>query len=287
MACVLGFLGLASCSDDNGSNPVLDKAPTEFVLNTPALSEQYIQLSKDNTVHVEWSQPNYGYAAIANYKVQVGVVNGTDIKWAEDYLETSYTVCSADLNGEELAQTINKIDGFLEEDQYVDKGYREIAVRIHSAIDDGNGNDIPLTEIYSNPIIFKHMAAYKSIKCKGFLYIVGACSGWTTPSEDNSEFYKAWRIYETEIGNKIYEGIVHINAGEFQLRFYTKLTGWEDDSYGSQVDDSPIDVAFDGSGTIESGAVAGKGSWRVDGFEGGDVKITVNMKTNKVTFTKL
>lgn len=284
MALCLSFLGLVSCEDDNGSNPVLDTAPTQFVLNTPALSEQYIQLSKDNTVSLSWSQPDYGFPAIATYKVQLGLVENGNIRWSDQYLETTYTLCKAELNGEEMAQALSYLDGFTELDDYVDKGYREVAVRIHSAIDDGNGNDVPVTEIFSNPVIFKHMASYKTVRAKDFIYLVGACTGWTTPSEGESEFYKAWRLYETEIGSKIYVETFYINPDEFQFRFYTKLTGWEDDSYGSQVDDNPISVAFDGKNVIEASATKGKGSWQVDGFQGGYVTITVDMNKGAVKF---
>lgn len=284
MALIMSVLGLASCSDDNGSNPVLDTAPTEFVLNTPALTEQYIQLSKDNTVNLKWSQPDYGFAAIATYKVQVGLVENGDIRWSDQFLESSYTVCSADVSGEELAQALSYLDGFKQLEDYVDKGYREVAVRIHSAIDDGNGNDVPVTEIYSNPVIFKHMAGYKTVRAKDFIYLVGACTGWTSPAESESEFYKSWRIYETEIGSKIYVGSFYINPDKFQFRFYTKLTGWEDDSYGSQEDDAPKDVAFDSKNVISSTAVKGKGSWKVDGFQGGYVTVTVDMNKGAVKF---
>ena len=107
-----------SCKDDNDDNPILQH-PTSFEVNTPASTDQYIQLSKENTVHLTWSQPNYGYNALPTYSIQVGVLqaDGT-IKWCQkevkdedgnvigledEYLSTTYTKCSADISGEEVA----------------------------------------------------------------------------------------------------------------------------------------------------------------------------------------
>ena len=113
LAAGLAFFGMTSCSDDNDSNPVLDTAPTTFVLNTPTMTDQYVELSADNTVTLSWSQPDYGFAALATYFVQVGVQQADgSVTWCDDYLETTYTQCIADLNGKEIAQAINQADGF-------------------------------------------------------------------------------------------------------------------------------------------------------------------------------
>lgn len=299
LALMLSALGFVSCSDDNGSNPVLDGSakPTTFKLNTPALTEQYIQLSADNTVNLQWSQPDYGFAAIATYKVQVGVVENGVTKWnvkadangaeTPQYLETSYTKCSADISGEEIAQAICAIDGFTDADNYVDKGFREIAFRIHASILDEEGADIPVTEIVSNPVTFKNMAAYFAVKTKDYFYIIGACNGWTGPDEANAESLKPWRIYETAIGSKIYEGTYTITAGNFQFRFYAKLTGWDGgDSYGSQVDDAPIAISLDND-TYSGPITKGKGSWQIgDWATDADVKITIDMNKGTVKFVK-
>ena len=68
------------------------------------------------------------------------------------------------------------------------------------------------------------------------------------------------------------------------FRFYTALTGWGgSDSYGSQVDDNPVDVTLvDGQRT--SDLVNGKGSFNFPDFPGGEMTITVDLNTMKVTF---
>ena len=60
------------------------------------------------------------------------------------------------------------------------------------------------------------------------------------------------------------------------FRFYTALTGWDADSYGSQVDDNALDFEFT-DGQFSSRIVKGKGSFNFPNWAGGDMEMTVNM----------
>ena len=90
---------------------------------------------------------------------------------------------------------------------------------------------------------------------------------------------------ETEIGSNVFVGTFDIPGGMLQFRFYTKLTGWDGgNSYGTQVDDAPIVCNFDADGKFTGPAVNGKGSWEFDDWAGGQLKMTVDMNKNTVTF---
>ncbi len=290
LASALAFFGMTSCSDDNDSNPVLDESakPTTFVLNTPTMAEQYIELSADNTVTLTWSQPNYGFAALATYAVQVGVVQADgSTTWCDDLLETTYTTCRADVNGEEIAMAINNADGFKSEEDYKDMGVRQIAMRVKAAILDGENVAIPVTEITSNAVVFKMMKAYKAIKAPKKMYIIGQCSGWSEPAEANREGLATWTIVETGVGTGIYQGTFDIPAGTFQFRFYSALTGWDGGaSVGSQEADANVDIAM--SDNVYEGdiTVPGKGNWQIADWAGGTVEITIDLNKNKVKFEK-
>lgn len=299
-----------SCKDDNDDNPTM-QSPTSFTVNTPASTDQYIQLAADNTVHLTWSQPNYGYNALATYSIQVGVpqADGT-IKWCEkdvkdadgnvigtepDYLSTTYTTCSADISGEEVAQGINQADGVTKEEEYVDKGFRKIAFRVRSALYEALTTLVPGSEIISAPVYFNYMASYKSIKAPAFIYLIGSPNAkedgsWVGPVPGNAELLEDWKLYETEIGNNVFEGTWDIPAGDLQFRFYTYLDDWgtDDDPMGSvgpQKADSPIDVQWDENMTYTDDLIqSGKGTWRFKGFTGGTVTFTVDMNTHIVKF---
>lgn len=276
-----------ACDADRDDNPIIgpEHAPTEFVLNKPAMADQYIQLSAANAVNLTWSQPDYGFPVVATYKVQVGVADNGNVKWNPEYLETTFTQCSANVSGEQLAKAICQIDGFATQDDYVDMGFREIALRICSVINTTVGDEVKGTEILSNAVTFKHMAAYAMIPSKTYLYVIGNCSGWKEPSAGNAEALADWRIWETEIGSKVFEGQIEAEAGELSFRFYTKLTGWDGgNSYGTQVDDAAVDCEFNADGEFSGTAMTGKGSWKFASFPGGKLNIKVDMNRNKVTF---
>ena len=284
---------LTACKDDRDSNPTV-KQPSTFVLNTPAVSDQFVQLSAENKVNLTWSQPDYGYNALATYQIQVGLTNADgSVKWNEEegapkYLETTYTECNVNVSGAEIAEAICELDGFEDKDQYVDMGFRKIAFRVHASILSSTGGDVPGTVIESNTVYFNNMAAYCNIKSLGYLYIIGSCNSWPEPSSKNAETLAEWRIYETEIGSKVYKGQVEMPAGELTFRFYSELTGWGSDdnpagSVGWQAKDESGVYAFT-DGVFEGTCMAGKGAWQFPDFAGGTMAITVDRIQNKVKF---
>jgi len=296
-----GIAVLTSCDEDRDSNPTVQK-PTGFVLNTPAMADQYVELSADNSVNLTWSQPDYGYNAYATYQIQVGLIQraaptfgdgGENIVWNEKdgepkYLDTPYFKCNANINAEEIAMAINEIDGVTSEDDYVDLGYRQIAMRIRSTIQTSVGDVVPGTEIISNTIVFNNMKAYCAVKSPAPLWIIGNCSGWNEPSEGNAAKLADWRIFETEIGSNVFVGIKEIPEGTLQFRFYSALTGWDGGaSIGATLDaaddDQDVDCVFtDGvySGTCD---VPSKDKWKFD-FPGGNLKFTVDLNQKIVKF---
>ncbi len=309
-ALLIGIASLfTSCKDDRDDNPTL-KSPTAFTVNTPATADQYIQLAKDNNVNLTWSQPDYGYTANVTYRVQVGVKqddgsiswsvknvkddDGNVISTEPQYLATTYYTCNATINGEEISMALNEIDGFKIVDDYVDKGFREIAFRVNAAIYEVD-KVVANSAIVSEPVYFKHMAAYCAIKSPAYIYLIGNCSGWKEPAEANAADLAGWRLYETEIDNKIFQGTWDIPAGTLQFRFYTALTGWDNgDSWGPHEGDYGVDYQFDENGIFEGTLDGGyssehekgyKGTWVFD-YEGGTITLIVDMNKKEVRFIK-
>lgn len=297
MALVLlsGIMALTSCSEDRDDNPQI-QTPTQFVLNNPVLAEQFVQLTEQNSVNLTWSQPNYSYNAFASYMVQVGIVQADgSTKWNEKtdengkvtpvYLEKEYTVCNADVSGNEIAMALCAIDGVTEEDQYVDKGFREVAFRLKSVIKTTAGNVVPGSEIVSNSVSFKHMAGFCAIKSPAYVYLIGEPHGWIAPEAANAETLAGWRIYETQVGSNVFKGSLNIPAGKFRFRFYSTLSGWDGGaSIGAQEDDKPITIELADNTYEGELAAPGKGSWEVADFAGGFVTITLDMNQKKVKF---
>lgn len=278
-----------ACSSDRDDNPKLglNHTATDFVVNTSAVADQYIQLSPTNNVNLTWSQPNYGVNTVVNYKVQVGLVENGDVKWSDGYLETSYTSCNVQLSGEEIAKAICKLDGFATEDDYVDMGFREIAMRVAANIQTTTSQLVEGTEIMSNVVSFKHMAAYCNIPTKAKLFIIGSCCNWPEPvaSQKQTLIDGGWFVEETEIGSNKFHGVVEMPAGDLTFRFYSKLTGWGSDdnpegSIGHQAKDEAKEFTLPHSGDC----MPGKGSWTFTGFPGGKLEITVDLNNKNVSF---
>ncbi len=271
-ACLVAVLTFNSCKED--TEPQYNN-PTKFTLNTPALAAQYYELTEDGTIDLSWSQPNYGYAAPAVYKVSVSLL--------EDFSEnmeltSEYKKCYAQIPGSEIAEAICKLRGITSEEEYTDEPARAVYFRVSAKI-----NGIENSEILSNVIKIDQIKEYCAIQSPGFIYLVGAPSGWTGPDAGAAGHYADFRLFESAnaIGSKVYTGIFDIPAGQAMFRFYTALTGWDADSYGSQADDSPIDCALDG-GIYNGPIVKGKGSFNFPDWQGGSMKITVNMNNMSV-----
>jgi hypothetical protein len=298
-----------ACEADRDANPVINTNNTaagSFTLNVPVQSNEYINL-EDNTVMLTWSQPNFGFNAIATYRVQVGIKVGSDINWnveketnEPEFLLATYSDCKAEISGKDVAMAINEIDGLDDLANYTDKGFREIAFRIHASINLSSSEAISGTTFVSNAVTFKQMRSYPVIKMAGTIYLIGNCTedgSWIAPIADNEEKLQAWILTETEIGNNIYEGTFDIPACDLEFRFYKTLEGWGEDSSADAVlgslgsglkDNTPYDFQFDESGEYTDGNIQpGKGTWKCAKFPGGKVKFTVDLNTNTVKFTKL
>ena len=271
-ACLVAVLSLNSCKED--ADPQYND-PTEFKLNTPALASQYYELTADGTLDLSWSQPNYGYAAAAVYKVSISLLE--DFSEAKE-LTSEYKICYAQIPGSEIAEAICNLRGIESEDDYTDEPARVVYFRVSAQIKGIEGS-----EIVSNVIKIDQVKEYCAIQSPGFIYVVGAFTDWTGPDAGAAGHYADFRLFESAnaIGSKVYTGIFDIPAGQAMFRFYTALTGWDADSYGSQTDDSPIDCVLDG-GVFNGPIVKGKGSFNFPDWAGGKMKITVNMNNMSV-----
>ena len=278
---VIGLLGIAtSCDSPMDENPVF-QTPTTFVLNTPATASQYYDLSAsdDMTINFTCSQPDYGFAAATIYTMQVSLTE--DFEEYEEF-EDEFSACVFEIAAADLAEAICVLRGIESEDDYTDEPARAVYFRARARL-----LEYEESEILSNVVCLEQVKEYCAIQTAGYIYLVGQPTGWTEPSSSNATYYADYRLYETTIGNKIYTGVFEINSGEAMFRFYTDLTGWDGgDSYGIQEDDNSVDIELDDDGIYSGSIIQGKGSYNIPDWEGGSLKMTVNMSnTSNMTVT--
>ena len=277
-ASLLAVFAFSSCEED--TDPQY-KAPTSFVLNTPPLANQLLELESGGTVNFSCSQPDYGYSAITQYSMEVALDEAFE-KY-ESLESVDRTLAKMQIRQADLALAVCKLLGVESQDDFDPEAIHKLYFRAVAQL-----TGVESSLIKSNVVSLNQVKTYYAIQEPGFIYLVGAPEGWKGPDEANASHYADWRLFEssTAIGSKIYSGVFDIPAGKAMFRFYTALTGWDDDSYGTQVDDNPIDVAMV-DGVYSGPMVKGKGSFNIPDWEGGSMKITVNMSNEKamtVTF---
>ncbi len=277
---LIAMLATSSCKQN--TEPRYQEA-TKFELNTPAMAQQYYQLTPDGVVDLNWSQPDWGFAAAASYQVEVSLnadfvtpnLNGEAFYTIDDV----YSACQAQVSMEKLAIAICTLRDIKKEEQYVDEPAGKVYFRIVGSIP-----QVANSTIYSNVIALEQVKCYCAVQSPGKIYLVGQPEGWKGPDAGAADHYANWALYEADnaIGSKIYHGVFDIPAGSAMFRFYTALTGWDADSYGSQEADNPLDYEFT-NGEFISDIVKGKGSFNFPNWAGGKMDITVDMNTMKLT----
>ena len=277
-ASLLAVFAFSSCEED--TDPQY-KAPTSFVLNTPPLANQLLELESGGTVNFSCSQPDYGYSAITQYSMEVALDEAFE-KY-ESLESVDRTLAKMQIRQADLALAVCKLLGVESQDDFDPEAIHKLYFRAVAQL-----TGVESSLIKSNVVSLNQVKTYYAIQEPGFIYLVGAPEGWAGPTESAAAHYADWRLFEssTAIGSKIYSGVFDIPAGKAMFRFYTALTGWDNDSYGTQVDDNPIDVAMV-DGVYSGPMVKGKGSFNIPDWEGGSMKITVNMSNEKamtVTF---
>lgn len=282
MAAACAVFGMASCSQDR--DPVLQK-PTEFVLNTPVMQNQYIELTEGNVLELVSSQPNYGYSAVANYSAQMSLTE--DFASYETIEPIDAHQARMSLKQADIATALCILHGIDSEESFSTAypngvmPYEKIYFRAVCELAGVEG-----TSITSNVVAYNNIQGYFAVPVPGYIYLVGNPEGWAGPTESNADHYADWRLFEPAdaIGSHVYIGTFNLPAAPM-FRFYTQLTGWDADSYGYQEADEATDfpdVVSNFTGVL----VKGKGAFNFPNLPEGEYTIVVDMSDMKnITFT--
>lgn len=269
---------LSACHETQDDAPVY-KDPTSFELNMPPMASNYYELTPTGTLELTCSQPDYGFGALVSYSVEMAL----DEEFTESrMLAPEYpTRAVLSLKGEDIAASVCEILGITGETY--DETNNVVALYFRAI---AQLPQVESSRIVSNTIKLPLVQYYLAVKEPAFIYVVGDFAGWKEPNAGNFDYYRNYRLYEpvTAIGSKVFSGVFNVEAGKAMFRFYTALTGWDADSYGSQPDDNPIDYELT-DGIFEGTVVKGKGSFNFPDWKGGEMTITVNMAGDNMTVT--
>lgn len=274
LVTLCALLGFSSCEDEK--KPVFQEATSDsFEVLESAFQDQYYELTENGTLEiVAKSAPNYG-APIGPTKY------GALVSLTPDFKEYKEVVAENNasrimLRTEDISIAICQLMGLSKDDAgYVFTEPIKLYLKATCEIEQIANSKV----VSKNYCTFNKVMPYFAIPTPGFIYLVGAPEGWAGPSVSAADHYEAWKLFEKdeEIGSQVYYGTFEIPQGSAMFRFYTALTGWDTDSYGSQADDNPIDYDWVGEGAFTAPIVKGKGAFNFPDWPGGLMTIKVSM----------
>lgn len=247
-------LGFSSCDENWDDNPVLNThegVKTVNFLNNPVMQDQTIMLTNDNkqgSFHLTCSQPDFGYAAIATYKVQCSLTE--DFAKYEEIQQDFYNCAQINPVNGDVAAAIEKLSGVKTEAD-LPLPYQKLYVRLRSFIAQSEDN----TQYLSNVVSFKGVSAdYLAIWVADVpvdIYLRGGMNNW-----GNDGLTAEWQFSTGEEENTWVSPVITIPAGtEFKVA---------DSSWGS------INLGA-GDPTIMPGDV-----YALSGSDAGNIKMGVD-----------
>lgn len=195
---VIAGVALTSCKAD--TDPKIDTTKDfEFVLNTPQLATQFINLATNGNIQFTVSQPNYGVTVVPTYGLEISlnpdftpitsqpvvdsegethVVPGTYALNLDSQLKGILVSKMAD-----IAAGINELEGLYDEVAYTEKygeggGYvGPLYVRSTAYL--GSGLAAESTATVSNTVMLTQVQGYASFpSSEVFLSVPGGANGW-------------------------------------------------------------------------------------------------------------
>ncbi len=156
---VLGVaLGFSSCNETWDDNPVLKTHTGEVkadFLNQPVMQNMPIMITNDNkdgNFHLTCSQPDFGYAAIATYKVQCSLTE--DFATYEEISQSFYNCAEINPVNGDVAAALEKLCGVQTEND-LPLPYTKLYMRLRAYIAQDEAN----TTFLSNVVSFSGVAA--------------------------------------------------------------------------------------------------------------------------------
>lgn len=303
--------GMTSCKQNEDPKY---KAPTTFTINTPGLQNQVLQTNDDmtneETFNLFASQPDYGYAAIAQYSAIVSL--DPSVPSTPEDIEAGKSIQLENLNPTSgamafktysLAIAANKLAGITEPEQFegsdFDKGPVKLYFRAVCEIDGIEGSRI----VSSNVVSYNKVNVVYAVLKPGWIYICGTVEtvdgshvmNFLAPANANAAEYEFFKLYEPAelAGEKLYVGQFSLTPNEngadhsspdncSTFRFFTQLLGWNPTaSLGSHSDDfytMPITDAVEGGALYQGDIVAqGLGNWGIHCAVRTDITVVVDV----------
>lgn len=274
LAAAVSLLGLSSCSDV--TEPQFHQPdPATFKMNVPSFQNEYYGLTEDGTFELVLNgQPDYGFSAITQYRVEVSLTPEFE-KFIELTPIGTGTQSKMTLKDSSLAMALCQLDGVEDEDGYVDMGVRPVYFRGAAFLEGVEGSFVRT----SNVVSLNKVQGFFKLPIPGVIYVVGNYVGeWIGPVDANAEALEPYTLSEKddEIDSKKYYGTIDFQPTKPEegsiFRFYTALGSWDDNSIGcagGPDNDTPVEFPDFAAGSVLDHALAKtKDSFKLNNYIG-------------------
>lgn len=181
--CAVGAsLVFAGCTETWDGNPVLkghEGIPVVDFLNHPVMQDQEIMLTEDNatgTFHLTCSQPDFGYAVVATYKVRVSLTE--DFAKYKEISQSFYDCANINPQNGDVAEAIQELSGVKTEAD-LPVAVTPVYMRLYCYLEQSKEN----TQYLSNVVKYKGVGTapgYLALWVSGLptnIYLRGALPG--------------------------------------------------------------------------------------------------------------
>lgn len=236
---VLGIFVIASC-DESNTGPVLDSNPGTPSITSPESGQSYTlneENAEDTLLTMEWTAPDYGFAAAPEYIVEMGAAG-------QDFADATEI---ATVNTTSYSVTVGIMNGILLSADIPTGQQSDLELRVSASISDS------LEEQVSDPITLG-FTPYSTCNFCPEVYVPGNY-------QPGSGYGAEWEPADapplaTVDGSDQYEGYVYM-AGAAEFKF-TAERNWNDGDWGDDGADASLDP---GGANI---AIAEGGYYKID-----------------------
>lgn len=226
---VLALIGLTSCDAD--TDPKIDTSNDfNFVLNTPPLANQYIDLSTNGSLQFTVSQPDYGVTVVPTYGLEISLkpdftpVTTEPVVDAEGETHVVPGLYALNLDSQlkgvlvakmsDIASGINELEGIYDQEAYEAKygedGSFEGPLYVRATAYLGSGHAADATATVSNVVTLTQVKGFAAFGSSEMLLSVpGGANGW-------GQLPQILFVGNTDNGEMEFKGFAVVN-GEFKV----------------------------------------------------------------------
>lgn len=270
MAVALGF---SSCSETWDDNPVLktfDGVQTANFLNEPQMKSAPVMITKANNtknLNLTCSQPDFGYAAAADYYVQLSLTE--DFAEYREIRQRFFDCAQINPLYSDVAAALEYLSGVRSEDD-LPLDYQKVYVRLKALIPQDPDNTTYISNVVSYDAISADYLAIWVSDVPVNIWVRGGMNGWGGgPFVPGATKAEEWQFVTGEEQDTwVYNNITIEKGTEFKIAD----DAWNAINLGAPGDEEPVAVEPGKSFTCEPG---GKNLTVADDFTG-QIKLTLN-----------